>query len=120
MILIVLLPASPSRCWGVALLPTLDCEGRTGAGEPGLHGLLVAVGGDQLPLPHPLDRVLDISELADFRLKDMVGVGGVEGDVDGGDVVVGLKGSQDVMVVRWKIRPDDILVTFVASLWTFI
>ena len=52
--------------------------------------------------------------------KDMVGVGGVECDVDGGDVVVGLKGPHDVVVVRWKIRPDDILITFVTSLGTFI
>ena len=61
------------------------------------------------------DEDIEIDE-ATRLTKDMVGVGGVEGDVDGRDVVVRFKGPHDVMVIGWKIRPDNILVTLIASL----
>ena len=67
-VLVVLLPAASSRCGSVPFLSTLDGKGGAGAGEAGLHRLLVTVGGDQLPLPHPLDGVLNVSKLADLRL----------------------------------------------------
>jgi hypothetical protein len=44
----------------------------------------------------------------------------VEGDVDGGDVVVRLKGPHDVVVVWWKIRPNNIFITFIPGFWTLI
>ena len=67
------------------------------------------------------ENVEDIEiDWANKLTKDMVGVWRVEGDVDGGDVVVGLKGPHDVVVVRWKIGANDVFVTLIASLRSLI
>ena len=50
----------------------------------------------------------------------MVGVGRVESDVDGRDVVVRLVVPDDVVIVTRQVVPDDIFITLISSLGAFI
>lgn len=46
----------------------------------------------------------------------MVGAGGVEGDVDGGDVVVGVADVAAAQALSREVAPHNVLVTLVPSL----
>ena len=50
----------------------------------------------------------------------MVGVGGVESDVDGRNVVVRLIVPDDVVLLTRQVVPDDVFITLVSSLRAFI
>ena len=54
--------------------------------------------------------------------EDVVGAGGVEGDVDGGDVVVGVAdvAAPQAQALPREVAPHNVLVTLVPSLWALV
>ena len=50
----------------------------------------------------------------------MVGVGGVESDVDGRNVVVRFVVPDNVVIVSRQVVPDDVLITLVSSFWSLV
>ena len=54
--------------------------------------------------------------LCPWLTEDVVGAGGVEGDVDGGDVVVGVADVAAAQTLPGEVAPHNVLVTLVPSL----
>ena len=48
--------------------------------------------------------------------EDVVGAGGVEGDVDGGDVVVGVADVAAAQALARQVAAHDVLITLVPGL----